>query len=215
MNDALRPFVNQSSSNVTDPDSKQSVDKYRIFLTRVVDSIPKSVDCRNRAKQYWSGLAKKSKSVRHPDDDLILRVIAEAGEKWLTSGNANLDVRRILPNHRARLFQVGEVDDPDAETLVRGKTFVPSRDVKPIATELTSLLHFIARHKPGLIETQLKEAHSIYSSKMDYRKKEEDAKSDAADSMIDSNIIFGIVITAVLDPPAVTNGATTIDHFLR
>ena len=45
------------------------------------------------------------------------------------------------PNHKALLFKVGsDVDVPDGETLVRGKTFAQSRDVKSIAAELKSLL---------------------------------------------------------------------------
>lgn len=215
MIDALRPFVNESSSNVTDPGSRQSVDKYRNILTRVVDAIRIDVANENRMKQHWSDLAKKSTTVSQLNDNQLLRVLVEAGMKWLESGSANVDVLRTDPNHKALLFKVGsDVDIPDGDTLVRGNTFAQSRDVKSIAAELKSLLYFITRYKPSIIQTQLKEAHSIHLGKMNYHEKEEDAKSEAASSIVDTNIIFGIVIAVVRDPPPTTNGATTIDHFL-
>ena len=140
MIDALRPFVNESSSNVTDPDSRQSVDKYRNILTRVVDAIRIDVTNENRMKQHWSDLAKKSTTVSQPNDNQLLRVLVEAGMKWLESGSANVDVLRTDPNHKALLFKIGsDVDVPDGETLVRGNTFAQSRDVKSIAAELKSL----------------------------------------------------------------------------
>ena len=112
------------------------------------------------------------------------------------------------------MFQVSESDAPDAETLVRGKTFVPSNDVNAIATEWSHFIHFIIRYNPNLIKDQLLEAKKIYNAKIEQNDKEKDAKKDAETKMMDTNIIFGIVLAAVHEKPPIANGLNSLDYFL-
>ena len=207
---ALRCFVDQTTTDAGDASKKNFIDKHLALLTKVIDAMDTDAD----EEKYFRDLASKTSSTSRADDDPLLKLIDNAGCLWLKSGNANTDVRRISPGHRGRLFQVSESDAPDAETLVRGKTFVPSNDVNAIATEWSHFIHFIIRYNPNLIKDQLLEAKKIYNAKIEQNDKEKDAKKDAETKMMDTNIIFGIVLAAVHEKPPIANGLNSLDYFL-
>lgn len=210
IDNALRCFVDTSSTNVGDASNKVFIDKHLTLLTKVIDAMDSATD----AETFFRDLASKPSTISRLDDKPIIKVIDQAGRLWLTSQNANNDVRRISQGHRGRLFQVSEPEAPDAETLVKGRTFVPSNDVEPIATEWSHFIHFIARYNPRLIKDQLDEAEKIYNAKLQQHEKEKDAKIDAAQKIIDTNIIFGIVLVAVHEKPLIANGLNSMDYFL-
>jgi hypothetical protein len=112
------------------------------------------------------------------------------------------------------LFQVSEPEAPDAEMLVRGKTFVPSTSVDKIVIVWNHFIHFITRYNPKLIEAQLTEAERIYFAKLEHHDKEMDALKDAAAEIVETNIIFGIVLAAVHETPQKENGMNCMEYFL-
>ena len=208
--EALSPFVDTTSTNRGDRRNIHFVERHRSLVVKVIDhEFPKQ-----NPDQFWHQLASMSSTMQQDGDPPILKVIADAGKEWFTSGAANNDVHRITAGHRAQLFQVGEPKAPDAETLVRGKTFVISPHPEKIVTEWDHLIHFIVRRKPSLIEQQLKEAQVIYNYHISQNERERDAKTIASQKIVNTNIIVGIVLAAVLEPPSTPNGINTMQYFL-
>ena len=206
----LQCFVDPSSTNKKDSCNKDFVDRHLNLVTTVIDTMPANQD----AELYWRNLALKPSTSSLPGDIPILKVIAQAGSLWLTTQNANNDVARISAGHRGRLFQVSEPDAPDAETLVKGKTFVRSPNVDSIVTEWNHFICFIFRFNNQLIETQIRDAEKIYHGQMEHHEKEKDAKLEAARKIIDTNIIFGIILAATFEKSSHGNGPNTMDYFL-
>lgn len=203
-------FVDPSSTNKKDSCNKDFVDRHLYLVTKVIDVMPDNQD----AELYWRNLALKSSTSSLPGDNTILKVIQKAGSLWLTSQNANNDVARISSGHRGRLFQVSAPDAPDAETLVRGSTFVHSPNVDSLVTEWNHFIHFIFRFNNQLIAKQIKEAEEIYYSQMNHHDKEKDAKLETERKIIDTNIIFGMILAATFEKPSHGNGPNSMDYFL-
>ena len=210
IDEALSPFVDTTSTNRGDRGNIHFVKMHRQLVIKIIDAdFPQE-----NADQYWRTLALMSSTTHQNNDKPIVKVLEDAGKVWFKSGNANNDVNRITPFHRAKLFQVGEPEAPDAETLVKGKTFVRSYNLEKIVAEFIHLINFIARFKPSLIEKQLQEAEGIYDYHICNCEKEIDAKTVASQKIIDTNIIVGTVLAAVLEPPSTANGLNTMDYFL-
>ena len=49
---------------------------------------------------------------------------------------------------------------------------------------------------------------------MEDHEKERDALADAASEIVETNIIFGIILAAVFEKPRTVNGMNTLDYFL-
>jgi hypothetical protein len=209
INNALSCFIDQSSTNSGDSSNVAFVKKHLPLVTRAIDAMDGTV----RPELIFRKLVSMTSTTQLQDDDGALKVIKLAGNQWLKIV-ANGDVRRISPGFRGRLFQVGESEGPDAETMVRGKTFVASTNVDKIVTVWNHFIHFICRHNQALIHDQLVEALDIYRSKMELHEKEKDALADAAGEIVGTNIIFGIILAAVHEQPPTTNGMNSLDYFL-
>ena len=211
IDDALRCFVDPSSTNRGDASNKSFVKKHLILVTKMIDAMEST----ERSEQHFRELVSKTSTLQLQGDHAALRPIELAGRLWLTTNNANLDVGRIIQGHRGRLFQVSEPEAPDAETMVKGKTFVPSLNVDKIVGVWSHFIHFIIRHNPKLIEYQLHEAQDIYFQKVASHDKETDAMKVAAAEIVNTNIIFGIVLAAVHERPTTANGLNSMDYFLK
>ena len=211
VDDALSCFIDPLSTNRGDKSNKEYVKKHRILVAKAIDEINSSV---TSSEQFFRQLVSKTSTLHSPEDHAALKAIHLAGTSWLTSNSANNDVSRISQGHRGRLFQVSEPEAPDAEMLVRGKTFVPSASVDKIVTVWNRFIHFITRYNPKLIEAQLTEAQRIYFAKLEHHDKEMDALKDAAAEIVETNIIFGIVLAAVHETPQKANGMNSVEYFL-
>ncbi len=75
-------------------------------------------------------------------------------------------------------------------------------------------IHFICRHNPTLIRVQLNEALDIYNAKIERHEKEKDALADAAQEIVQTNILFGIILAAIHEQPQSANGMNSLDYFL-
>ena len=208
---ALSVFVDPSSTNAGDSTNIVFVKKHLPLVLKVIDVIDTSGSA--SPDLFFRHLVSKTSTTQLQNDHRSLKVIKLAGNQWLKSA-ANYDVTHISPGHRGRLFQVSEPEAPDAETMVSGKTFVPSKNMENIVTVWNHFIHFICRHNPTLIQDQLDEALDIYNAKIEHHEKEKDALADAAQEIVQTNIIFGIILAAIHEQPQSANGMNSLDYFL-
>ncbi len=208
---ALSVFVDPSSTNAGDSTNIAFVKKHLPLVLKVIDVIDTSGSA--SPDLFFRNLVSKTSTTQLQNDHGSLKVIKLAGNQWLKSA-ANYDVPHISPGHRGRLFQVSEPEAPDAETMVSGKTFVPSKNIDNIVTVWNHFIHFICRHNPTLIRVQLNEALDIYNAKIERHEKEKDALADAAQEIVQTNILFGIILAAIHEQPQSANGMNSLDYFL-
>ncbi len=208
---ALSPFVDPSSTNANDCSNIAFVKKHLPLVAKLIDSM--EMDRASSPDLFFRQLVSKTSTTQLQDDHEALKVVQLAGSQWLKKA-ANFDVPLISAGHRGRLFTVSEPEAPDAETMVSGRTFVPSQKVDKIVTEWNHFIHFICRHNPSMIQDQLCQAREIYYKKMEDHEKERDALADAASEIVETNIIFGIILAAVFEKPRTVNGMNTLNYFL-
>ena len=208
---ALSPFVDPSSTNAIDCGNIAFVKKHLPLVAKLIDSM--EMDRASTPELFFRQLVSKTSTTQLQGDHEALKVVQLAGSQWLKNA-ANFDVLHISAGHRGRLFTVSEPEAPDAETMVSGRTFVQSQKVDKIVTEWNHFIHFICRHNPSMIDDQLGKAREIYYKKMEDHEKERDALADAASEIVETNIIFGIILAAVFEKPRTVNGMNTLDYFL-
>ncbi len=207
---ALSVFVDPSSTNAGDSTNMAFVKKHLPLVSKAIDEIDNGSASPD---MFFRRLVSKTSTTQLQNDHGALKVVKLAGTQWLKNA-ANYDVTHISPGHRGRLFQVSEPEAPDAETMVSGKTFVPSKNIENIVTVWNHFIHFICRHNPTLIQDQLDEALDIYNAKIEHHDKEKDALADAAQEIVQTNIIFGIILAATHEQPQSVNGMNSLDYFL-
>jgi len=146
-------------------------------------------------------------------DNTTVRVLLAAGRRWLDT-IANFDVIRCTAGHRGRLYQIGKQSGlPNEEALLQGSTFVPSGKMKDIITEFEKLILFLSRSGEGgdIMKAQLMQAETILMSvNISEFENEMDAVKIAADHIVGTNIIPGIILAALLESPHTPNGTNMI-----
>ena len=86
-------------------------------------------------------LAKKQKPLMNRPT--ALRLLLAAGELWLKSGAANLDVNKLGANVRNMIYLVGSYIPDSKKDLQRGNTFVPTDDMKDVASVYETFITFV------------------------------------------------------------------------
>ena len=159
---------------------------------------------------------KQDKPFDPTSDNPIIKVILIAGRRWLETGSANADVSRCTANHRGMLYKVGsQAGLPSEDALVQGSTFVPSGKMKYIVQEFEKLILFLSRsHWKGMSD-QLVQAETILHAVPlgDFDEADDNIKT-AADKIVDTNILSGIILAALLEPPHTPNGTNMIGMHL-
>jgi hypothetical protein len=141
VNEALMCFVDASK---TPTEQKQQLDYAKMHETTLLPLI----DIADNPRDFETKLREMSSQQDQPfdpsQDRSMLRVILLAGELWLNTQSANLDVNRIMAKHRSMLYQIGShVELPNEETLLDGRTFVPTGKMHHIVKEYEHLIRFI------------------------------------------------------------------------
>ena len=185
-------------------------------LLPLIDSVTNPRDFGRKLKEMSD---QQDRAFDASNDIPILRVILLAGKMWLESGSANFDVERIMAKHRSRLYQIGShVSLPNEETLLDGRTFVPTGKMHHIVKEYEHLIRFLFRRKFIGMDTHIQHATRIYDSieleELDNEGDEGQRTQKAAELLVDTNIIPGILNSILLEDPTSANGMNMISLHL-
>ena len=203
-------FVNKSS---TKPQAELELDhakKHLMILTKAIDCIDTPEDSVTQFRQ----LSIDSTAPFNSLTDLpIIQIIIKSGIKWLESGAANRDVNRIDPCMRGRLYHVGVPESPDGEKLLNGANFTTSNNFDKIIDQWTHIMLFLSRRFAPLIKDQVAEAQMLYDHFVAMYDTEKEAQESTIDAIMDTSIICGIILTAVLEEPHTPRTLTAIEKF--
>jgi hypothetical protein len=144
----------------------------------------------------------------------IHHIILEAGKRWLKL-TANSDVQCISALLRGQMYTVGNTEAPDEDSLVRGRTFTSSYCMDAVIDEWVHFFGFIIHHLPSLIAKQIQQAAEIYAIQCRHQHQTEPiAREMAIAQIIETNIIYGILLEALIQKPATKQELTIIDLYL-
>ena len=151
----------------------------------------------------------------NPDrDEHAIQLVMLACQRWLENGSANFDVKNIRALHRSMLYQIGNADQNEDEQLLKGNTFVPTNNMHFIVQEAESFILFVYRTNPSLIRNQLSQVYSIFDA-VDKRDKDiVICNQEAADRMLETSIVPGIIIAALLEVPPSPTKCIVIQKYL-
>ena len=198
-NEATACFIDQSDeSNM--PQAKEKIRQHTQLLLPVTDNAPTPQQCHLQFKKLATDAFKPFTPT---SDDCNILIILQAGEKYLTCGAANFDVWRLSAFFRSMLYQVGTAAAPNEEMLLQGATFVPSQKMFFIVDEFKHLILFVLRTNPSLITQQMTQATSIHhyvGNEFSGRMKEDEIAEESAKRIIDTNILFGMILSILLEP---------------
>ena len=89
-------------------------------------------------KGILTNLAHNQKPERNPDT--TLRVLLKAGNRWLKSDSANMDVNSLSADIRSNVFLVGSCIPDSSRNLLRGDTFVATDNTDDLSTVFNTFL---------------------------------------------------------------------------
>ena len=157
-------------------------------------------------------LAKKQKPLMNRPT--ALRLLLAAGELWLKSGAANLDVNKLGANVRNMIYLIGSYIPDSKKDLQRGNTFVPTADMKDVASVYETFVTFVYQIDTPLIADHKRQVLEIYDSIGESVETEDERENAAAARIADTTIISGLLSTLLLQPPPVANGTNIIGDFI-
>jgi len=134
-------------------------------------------------------LAKKQKPLMNRPT--ALRLLLAAGELWLKSGAANLDVNKLGANVRNMIYLVGSYIPDSKKDLQRGNTFVPTDDMKDVASVYETFVTFVYQIDTPLIADHKRQVLEIYDSIGESVETEDERENAAAARIADTTIISG------------------------
>ena len=203
-------FVNKSSTKQQAEVELEHAKKYLMILTKAIDCIDNPNDSIAQFRQLSMDSTAPFNSLT---DSPIIQIIIKSGIKWLESGAANRDVNRIDPCMRGRLYHVGVPESPDVENLLHGANFTTSNNFDKIIDMWTHITLFLSRRFAPLINDLVEEAKLIYNHFIEKYATEKEAQESTIDAIMDTSIICGIVLTAVLEEPCTPRTLTAIEKF--
>ena len=209
-------------------DSSQSVSEQKKMLAKARDHLNTFlplIDHMDNPAALGDTLRNMKKQMEQPydstSDPYALRILLSASHTWLNLV-ANNDVRRLCARYRSMLYHVGseKANLPSEEILLQGSTFVPSGKMQYIIKECEMILRFLFRSNwPGM-QNQLQQIMQIYRAMPTEDLEEvecangQDATSRAADKIVDTRIVCGILLAAVLEPNHAPTGTNMIGKYL-
>ena len=143
-----------------------------------------------------------------------LRLLLAAGELWLKSGAANLDVNMLSANVRNMIYLVGSYIPDSKKDLQRGNTFVPTGDMKDVASVYETFVTFVYQIDTPLIADHKRQVLQIYDSIGESVETEDERENAAAARIADTTVIPGLLSTLLLQHPPVANGTNIIGDFI-
>ena len=163
-------------------------------------------------KGILTNLAHNQKPERNPDT--TLRVLLKAGNRWLKSDSANMDVNSLSADIRNNVFLVGTNIPDSSRDLLRGDTFVATDNTDDLSTVFNTFLTFVYKTAPpNLIKPYTSDAEAIYNSVREDMSENEREQAAAA-RIVDTTIIPGLLSTILLQHPTTTNGSNLVGDFM-
>lgn len=200
---SIHCFINHLSTSNDDSFAKslslQRAYQHQSLLLTVIDIATSPQQCGSTFLNLSKHASAKYDSER---DDPSILIVIQAAKMYLDTGAANFDVLRLSALFRGMLYQVGVSDGViNEEMMLQGSTFVPSKKMKYLLQELEALILFVLRTNPGLISTQVKQASQIHSYVIDNfsQMDEHQLASEAATRLIDTNAIYGMMLSILLE----------------
>ena len=156
-----------------------------------------------------------NKKLTLDDASINFSLLLQSSKKWLKSGAANMDVGHLSADVRNRVYTIGTCVAQSDRDLFRGSTFVATDDMKFVVPELESLLLFASNMNYTRMTSHKVQAMRVYESVPYSENETEDERDQKAYSRIlDSNIIPGLLVTILLEPPRFPNGPNLISDYL-
>lgn len=212
VNEALQCFINASK---TPAEQKQQLDYAKMHETTLLPLIDHASNPRDFSTKLREMSRQQDQPFNSSEDYPMLRVILLAGELWLNSQSANLDVNRIMAKHRSMLYQIGShVELPNEEKLLDGRTFVPTGKMHHIVKEYEHLIRFIFRRGFVGMDTHIDHVTRIYDSIYLEENEEDKRVQIAAKLLVDTTVIPGILCSVLLEKPSTANGINTISSHI-
>ena len=144
-----------------------------------------------------------------------LQLLIRSGKQWMQSNAANMDVQMVPVHHRNNIYLVGSIHSDTDKDLLKGGTFVASNNFDVIAEQLLSLLSFATEIQWPAMATYFDKANEVYLHTMeDPSYNDDDEYSLAAQKIVDTNIIFGLLTEILLEQPSEPNGPNLVYKYL-
>lgn len=196
-----------------DTNFTQNWDYLNIFFHKIIQQNTGSL------KQFLiNGLLTMEPNRYNPTSDPIsLKILLSAGQLWLESQSANNDVRDLCATFRSQLYQIGTVASVNEETQLRGKTFVPTAEVKDLVKIFQTLMIYLCRSNWTPMKKSLSDIGSllnIVGTLPTPDSEEGSIHKDVTRRVVDTNIIPGLLLAIMLDKPTTPNGHVIIDDFI-
>lgn len=156
----------------------------------------------------------ESASYNNRHDDICLKILLLAGEKWLTSEAANNHVRELSAGHRAKLYNIGATEGGEEEEMLKGKSFVPTREVDNLVSVFKKLVIFLHRIGWVGIRKHMSQIREVMTRMQADSIDEGEFHRIVTERIVDLNIIPGMLMRVMLDEPESPNGPTVIDDFI-
>ena len=163
-------------------------------------------------KTTITNLAKKQQPLMNRDT--TLRLLLAAGDLWLKSGAANMDVNKLGANVRNMVYLIGDYIPDSKKDLQRGNTFVATGDMKAVASVYETFITFVYQVNAPLIDDHKRQVLEIYDSIGGSAENEDERENAAAARIADTSIICGLLSTLLLQQPPVANGTNIIGDFI-
>ena len=212
LHESLQCFIDQSKSEEEKKSTMSDAKRHTITLMALVDKYnPHTFGPKLREMSD-----KQDKPFDPSSDNSIVKLILIAGRRWLETGSANVDVSRCSANHRGMLYKIGsQASLPSEDALVQGSTFVPSGKMQYIVQEFEKLILFLSRSHWTGMKDQLTQAETIlHAVPIGEFDEPDDNVKTAADNIVDTNILPGIILAALIESPHTPNGTNMIGMHL-
>ena len=184
----------------------------REFLTSFILLIDQTFPGSLRTTLYAIGTMMTSSTT-----DPNLRMLLNAGKLWLTSDSANMDVRMVPVQHRNAIYLVGNSFSEKDKDLLKGCTFVWSDCIDNIMEQFSSLMTYAYESQWPPIQLYLGKIHQVYQLLLQNDmtdKSIDELEADAANKIVNSTIICGLLLELLMEHPTQPNGPNCIYHYL-
>jgi superfamily II DNA helicase RecQ len=167
------------------------------------------------------GLFKKTLSdyismINSKHSDLCVEILLLSGKKWLQSDAANMDVRAVPVHHRSAMYVIGNSFYETDNDLLQGSTFVWSENVNTIISQFSLLISFSFAMKWPTLGPYLSKVQTVYEMtlEMDTSQDPLSVTDLAASNLVNTNVIYGLLMEMLLEEPQIPNGPTLIYKYL-
>jgi hypothetical protein len=144
-----------------------------------------------------------------------LKLLLISGKQWLQSNSANMDVRMVPVHHRNSIYLIGNTHSDNDKDLVKGATFMWSDNVDVIVDQFSSLITFAHEMNWPPMTQFLEKVQQVYMMALeDTNNNNDDEYALASVKMVNTNIIFGLLMEILLEEPTIPNGPNLIYKYL-